>query len=134
MVRFMTTATDPWAALRGEKYISLETFKRSGEGVKTPIWFVRDGDSLVFMTSAKAWKVKRLRRNPACRLAACNVTGSRIKGAWLDGACARVDSPEAVAAGYRLLARKYLSLRLANPFAKLLGRVEERVYYRITPA
>ena len=130
----MTSPTDPWAALRGEKYINLETFKKSGDGVKTPVWFARDGDALVFMTASNAWKVKRLRRNDACRLAACSVSGRRIKGAWLDGRCERVDDPAEVEAGYQLLAKKYLSLRLANPFAKLLGRADARVYYRIHPA
>ena len=80
-----------------------------------------DGDTLVFMTSAKSWKVKRLRRNKRCRVAACNYSGKRILGAWLDGTCERMDDAE-VPAAYELLAKKYLSLRMANPFAKMLGR------------
>jgi len=31
---------------RGEKYISLQTFKKNGQGVKTPVWFVLHTDGL----------------------------------------------------------------------------------------
>lgn len=129
----MTSADDPWAALRGEKYVNLETFKRSGDGVKTPIWFARDGDALVFFTNGGSWKVKRLRRNAHCRLAACNVNGKRIKSAWLDGTCTRLEDPAEARAAHRLLERKYLSMRLGVPFARLIGKHKEWAYYRIVP-
>ena len=28
------------AQFDGQKYISMETFKKNGQGVKTPVWFV----------------------------------------------------------------------------------------------
>ena len=39
--------SDYWASLRGENYINLETFKKNGQGVKTPVWFAHQGESLV---------------------------------------------------------------------------------------
>ena len=38
------TALNP---LSGQQYLNLETFRRSGVGMKTPVWFVQDGDILV---------------------------------------------------------------------------------------
>lgn len=126
-------STTPWAHLEGHKYISFESFKRNGDGVKTPVWFVRQGDRLLFMTARSAWKVKRLRHNDRCRVAACNATGGKILGPWREGLCVPI-ADEAVPEAYRLLSGKYLSLKLANPFAKLLGREGERQYYEITAA
>lgn len=31
---------------KNQNYINLETFRKSGEGVKTPVWFVQERDSL----------------------------------------------------------------------------------------
>ena len=39
-----------------QKYINLETFRKSGVGVKTPVWFVQDRDVLYVWTQADSWK------------------------------------------------------------------------------
>jgi len=44
-----------------QKYINLETFRRDGRGVRTPVWFVQDGASLYVRTVADSGKVKRIR-------------------------------------------------------------------------
>lgn len=31
-------------AFDGHSYLNIETFRKSGVGVKTPVWFVREGD------------------------------------------------------------------------------------------
>ena len=53
-----------FATLADERFISLTTFRKSGEGVSTPVWVARDGDALVVTTPAGSGKVKRLRRDP----------------------------------------------------------------------
>lgn len=121
----------PWAVLDGEKYINFESFKRNGDGVKTPVWFARDADTLVFFTNVNSWKVKRLRRNSDCRLAACSVTGKTIKTEWIDGTCRRIEDMAEVKAAHELLSKKYLSLRLSNPIAKLIGKSKQWAHYRI---
>lgn len=127
----MTTASDPWAALSGRKYISLETFKKSGAGVKTPVWFARDGDRLIIYTKKSAWKVKRLRRNPDCLLAACNVSGAKILGPWLEGTCTRLEGPDAEGEALALLKKKYLMLRLTNPLTVRFAGPNDRAFYAI---
>ena len=61
---------DPKLAQFGaQKYISLETFKKNGQGVKTPVWFVLQNDAFYVYTEADSWKVKRIRNNPRVRVA-----------------------------------------------------------------
>lgn len=65
------------------RYVSLETYRKNGTGVRTPVWVARDGEDLVVFTNGDSYKVKRLRRNPKMRIAECGVRGA-IKGPWHD--------------------------------------------------
>ena len=58
------------------KHISVTTYKRDGTGVATPVWFVQEGDRLLFRTGVASGKAKRIRRNPAVLVAACTIRGS----------------------------------------------------------
>jgi len=98
--------------LRDEKYISLETFKRNGEGVKTPVWFVLNDNALYAYTEADSWKVKRIRNNPRVRVAVCDVRG-RVTGPWLDATASIIEGDERLAAD-KLLDRKYFLKKLFN--------------------
>jgi uncharacterized protein len=100
------------ARFEGQKYVSLETFKKNGEGVKTPIWFVLHQGAFYSYTEADSWKVKRIRNNPRARVAVCNVRGD-IKGPWLEGRASLVEGDERRAAN-ELLDRKYFLKRIFN--------------------
>ena len=52
----------------GEKYINLETFRKSGAAVATPVWFAEDLGVFYVYSLANAGKVKRIRNNPRVRL------------------------------------------------------------------
>jgi PPOX class probable F420-dependent enzyme len=65
------------------EYLSLTTFRRSGAPVVTPVWFARVGQALYVITDDDTGKVKRIRRNPAVRVAACTARGKSI-GASID--------------------------------------------------
>jgi len=56
--------------LADESFVSLTTFRRSGEGVATTVWVTADpdGDGLVVMTIDGSGKVKRVRGNPRVTL------------------------------------------------------------------
>jgi uncharacterized protein len=101
----------------GQKYISLETFKKSGQGVKTPVWFVLHNSALYVYTEADSWKVKRIRNNPRVRVAVCNIRG-RIKGPWLDARAFPIDGPERLAAD-KLLDRKYFLKKIFNVLTRI---------------
>jgi len=55
--------------LRNQNYIALTTFKKNGQGVTSPIWFVFDGDKIFICTREKFLKVRRIRNNPNVEIA-----------------------------------------------------------------
>jgi len=109
---------DPKLAQFGvQKYISLETFKKNGQGVKTPVWFVLHNDALYAYTQADSWKVKRIRNHARVRVAACSVRGD-VKGPWLDATASIVEGDERLAAD-RLLDRKYFLKVIFNFLSRI---------------
>jgi hypothetical protein len=63
--------------------ILFETFKKDGTAVNTPVWFVQEGATLYVSTSPDAWKAKRLRSNPAARIAGADAA-ERPATAWIN--------------------------------------------------
>jgi PPOX class probable F420-dependent enzyme len=105
------------AQFGGQKYISLETFKKNGQGVKTPVWFVLHKNAFYMYTEADSWKVKRIRINPRVRVAVCNFRGD-VKGPWLDATASLVEGDERLAAD-TLLDRKYFLKKVFNLLARI---------------
>jgi len=106
--------------LGNEKYISLETFRKTGQGVRTPVWFVLHGGVLYVYAVADSGKVKRIRNQPRVRLAVCDVRGN-VKGPWLEATASLVEGDERRAADTEL-DRKYLLKRLFKVFTRLSRR------------
>ena len=67
-----------------EKYINLETYRKNGQAVQTPVWFVIDGRTLYIRTDMSSGKVKRAKNNPHVRLTPCKIRGQpqRVNG-WM---------------------------------------------------
>ena len=105
------------APFGGQSYISVETFKKNGEGVKTPVWFVLHKNAFYVYTEADSWKVKRIRHNPRVRVAVCNIRGA-IKGPWLDATASLVEGDERLAAD-KLLDRKYVLKKIFNVLTRI---------------
>ncbi len=110
----------------GRKYLSLETFRRDGRGVRTPVWFAQDDGRLYVYTEADSFKIKRIRNNPRVRVAPCDMRG-RVDGRWVDGTARLLD-----AAGSRrtheLLRAKYgLLKRAADLGARLRGHARAEI-------
>src|ERR1700723_3032163 len=63
------------APVQAQKYISLTTFRKTGAGVATPVWFGEEGGKLYVMTRSDMGKAKRIRNNPQVRLAPCTIRG-----------------------------------------------------------
>src|SRR5215472_8241699 len=103
-----------FADFAGQKYLNLETFKKSGVGVKTPVWFAAEpsvqldsnGARLYVYTIGVSGKVKRIRNNPRVKVAPCNASG-KVKGDWVGARAAIVTGAEADH-GMKLLNQKYL--------------------------
>jgi PPOX class probable F420-dependent enzyme len=62
------------------KYVRLTTFRKDGTPVASPLWAALDGDELLMWTVTDSWKVKRLRRNPAVIVQACDARGKQTFG------------------------------------------------------
>jgi PPOX class probable F420-dependent enzyme len=81
------------AQFANQKYLNLETYKRSGQVVQTPVWFIEDNEVLYVYTRSHSGKVKRVRRNPHVRVVPCSLRG-QPKGAWIDGEAKFADAAE----------------------------------------
>lgn len=83
------------ADLADERYVSLETFKKDGTSVATPVWVAADKGRLLVLTGADTWKVKRIRRNHHVRVAPCTGRG-KLRGEAIDAQAEIVDDTELV--------------------------------------
>lgn len=117
----MSDAISQFAAA---KYISLETFRKTGVGVRTPVWFAAKPaapDIFYLYSAPDAGKVKRIRNNPHVRVAPCDIRGN-LRGAWVEGQARMVDGTEADM-GQGLLRKKYGWMkRLGDFFASFRKR------------
>jgi len=89
-----------------QQYLNIETFRKSGEGVKTPVWFAQDGEILYVLTLADSGKVKRIRNNGRVNVAACKMNG-KVTAEWTSAQASEVTDPEITASVNRLLEKKY---------------------------
>lgn len=104
--------------LGGQAFINLETFRKSGLGVRTPVWFVEANGGLLVRTQDDSGKVKRIRREARVRLAPSDAAGAP-RGPWLDGQ-ARLAGPDESALAERLFREKYgLQYRAFNAMMHL---------------
>lgn len=110
-----------WQQFKDAKYLNLETFKRDGSGVKTPVWFAENESTIYVYTLTDAWKVKRIRNNPRVRIARCDIRGN-VTGEWVEARARVVDEPEA-ALGQQLLNKKYGWMKkIGGFFSRLRGK------------
>lgn len=129
---------DEISRLSEGKYLSLTTFRASGEGVATPVWVAREGEHLYVTTRADSWKVKRLQKNPEVLLAPCDMRGS-LTGAQVGGVGELLDADgsaharQLIGSRYGLTARVLFAWESIN--AKLRrGPAPENIGIRLTPS
>lgn len=109
----------------------LTTFRRSGEGVGTPIHLVVDGDRAVFRTWHTTGKVKRMRNRQDVTITPCTFNG-RPTGPGVPARVRELRGKEAAAAA-RLLSGKYPLVHRLIPLGHRLMRVRT-VHYELRPA
>lgn len=116
------SSSDPLPTLSAYHYINLETLKRDGKGVATPVWFTINGTKISVITRKQTGKVKRLKNNPNVRLAPCGIRG-RLKGRWYKGKAFLANEDELNTA-LRLRNEKYgFRARLAGIFTRSKGQL-----------
>ena len=89
-----------------KQYLNLETFRQSGVGVRTPVWFCQVEDSLYIMTLACSGKVKRIHNDGHVNIAPCKMDGT-LTGNWSPAHAQEILDPKTVQKVNRLLDKKY---------------------------
>jgi PPOX class probable F420-dependent enzyme len=94
-----------FSRFRKEEFLSLETYRKNGETIKSPMWFAQDNDALYLWTMADTSKVKRIRNNPHVNIAPCKRMGE-VTGEWMTAHATIDDSPIMVAQVEAMLLKK----------------------------
>jgi PPOX class probable F420-dependent enzyme len=118
-------SVDKLAQFSKQKYVNLETFKKSGQAVRTPLWFVEENGVLYMRTPAASAKVRRIRNNPHVRVVPSDVRGNPL-GLWQDGEARLIDADEAKWVN-DLIKRKYGLLKRLIDLRSRLKRTKAMV-------
>ena len=103
----MATTGEAFGRFAGQRNVLLTTYRKDGRAVGTPVHVAVDGEGerAFVRTWDTAWKLKRLRRNPAVEVAPSTFRGTPT-GPALSARARVLDGEEAEAAA-RALRRKY---------------------------
>lgn len=119
-----------FAALTGHNYMSLTTFRKTGEAVPTPVWFAEQDGKVYMLTEMTVGKTKRIRNNPQVEVSPCDMRG-KILGEKTLGVARLLNDEEGRKAN-QLLTQKYgLQKRLID-FGAFLTR-RPYVFVEISP-
>ena len=95
-----------FSLFEGEKVISLETYRRNGQPVRTPVWFLKEDGILYVHTDDSTGKVKRIRRNPKVRVAPSHFRG-KPKAGYIEARAELEASPGTVEEYHSKIYKKY---------------------------
>ena len=96
----------PLEQFNKKKYLNLETFRKSGESMKTPVWFTQVGQTIYIRTGANSGKVKRIRNNARVNIVPSKMDG-KPTGTWVPAQAREVTDPEINTLVDGLLGKKY---------------------------
>jgi hypothetical protein len=125
-----------FASLQGHTYLNLETFRKNGQGVPTPVWFAGEPaqgtpEKVYVYSTGDSGKAKRLRNSSRAGVAPCTARG-KLLGDWINAQAEIVTGAEAEH-GMTLLNKKYFPLKQILGFFALFSR-QKRVVFLIRPA
>ena len=75
---------DPFASLSPYEFVLLTTFRKSGLGVPTAMWFAHEHGKLYMVTGRSTGKLKRIRTNSRVLVAPCDWRG-KVLGPEIEG-------------------------------------------------
>ncbi len=106
--------------IKSQKYISLETYRKNNQPVRTPVWFIVKDDLIYVVTREQTGKAKRLRNNLQVKFAACTIKG-KIRGDWISGT-AKILSGQEIKDAVRMRDERYgFMARIAKFASKSKG-------------
>ncbi len=110
------------------KYLLVETFRKNGEAVKTPVFFALHNGLLYISTPSSTGKAKRLRRNDKVRVAPTDFRGRKIMGEWRNGRAGIVNDSALTKHVNSLLYKQHPFLRRVRAFIDLFERPKRLVF------
>jgi len=108
---------------KDQEFLSLETFRKSGIGVKTPVWFAQEDDMLYIWTVGGSGKIKRIRNNARVNIAPCKRFGE-VTGKWM---AAQVSVDDSVAAVQHVEILLRLKLGFGFAMFRLMDLLRDRM-------
>lgn len=128
-------------ALGDVHFILLTTYRKNGEGVGTPVWVARDGDSLVVFTPSGTAKLKRLRHTSRVEVVECGRQGKVAQDAVPMAATAAIETDQGTVehvagllkAKYGLEYRLFMAVESVASFVRRTPK-SPRAAIRITEA
>ncbi len=124
-----TTPTSGLSLLHKQQYANLFTYRKSGEAVKTPIWFAERDSKLYVMTGQDSGKIKRIRNNGKVLIGPSDGRGTPL-GPTVE-AHARLLGPDEMQMAKEALDRKYGLMKAAFDFFGTLSGMQ-RAWIEIT--
>jgi len=120
-------------ALGRGQFVLLTTFRKSGQGVPTPVWYVLAGDdSAYFFTGPETGKAKRIRNNPRVEIAPCSARG-KASGPAVAATVRLLGSHEADQANAMIRKKYGFQWSIFGLVARVRG-FKEQVYYELRSA
>jgi PPOX class probable F420-dependent enzyme len=118
-------------ALRSTKTVLLTTYKRDGTAVGTPVSIAVEGPRAFFRSWHKAWKTKRIARNPDVLVQPSDLRG-RPKGPAVEASARLLEGNDAKLAARSLARRHRLLQGLMVPTTHRLMRYRTMHYELIS--
>ncbi len=112
------TSSQNISRFNDEKVLSLETYRRNGQPVRTPVWFLVEDGVIYVHTDDGTGKVKRIRRDPRVRVAPSHFRG-KPKADYVS-ASAELETNPAIVEDYR--SRIYKKYGLVGALTTLMQR------------
>lgn len=125
------TETEAFPTLRGHRFMNLITFRKSGQGVKTPVWFAEEDNKLYMLTGSQTGKAKRIRNNPHVLVAPANFLG-RPLGLEVEAVARILPRDEELPARLAMIRKYGLFKSFSDFFDGLVGL--DIIYLEINPA
>jgi PPOX class probable F420-dependent enzyme len=119
------------AVMDGASYCLLNTFRRSGEAVPTPVWFGVGDGRLYFHSEEQVGKIKRIRNDARVLVGPCTMRGKPV-GPMVEGRARVLPATEEDRAE-RVIQSNYGQLR--RLYEGVGGRMTgiDMVYVEVTP-
>ena len=106
----MVVQSYSFSSIVREKYVSLTTFRKTGEAVATPMWFAESSGTIYVESGANAGKLKRIRHTARVTLAPCTISG-KLTGSEFEGEARILNESQEIIAAREAMSQKYRLMR-----------------------